>query len=265
VTVLAWATDVHLNFVSDGAVLAFADEFTKQGADRMLLGGDISEASSLEHHLRLLAERFARPIDFVLGNHDYYGGSIHEVRERCARIGEVSPFLRWIHGGDPVPIGRATCLVGCDGWGDARIGDVEHTKIVLNDFVRIRELVGRTRADRDRELRALGDESARALTRQLEMAVSFERILVLTHVPPWREACWHEHRISDEDWLPFFTCKAVGDALVAFADEHPRTALDVLCGHTHGGGSARIRSNLAVTTGDATYGTPAIAQLVHVT
>lgn len=33
------------------------------------------------------------------------------------------------------------------------------------------------------------------------------------HVPPFREASWHQGRISDDDWLPHFTCKAVGDVL----------------------------------------------------
>jgi len=262
--VLAWATDVHLNFVSDERVLAFADEFAAHGADRVLLGGDISEAASLERHLGLLSERLARPIEFVLGNHDYYGGSIADVRARCAGIGRISPMLRWLHGGDPVRVGRTTCLVGCDGWGDARVGDVEGTTIALNDFVRIRELAGLAAFARNTQLRALGDESARVLAAQLEKAApAFERILVLTHVPPWREACWHDGRISDEDWLPFFTCKAVGDTLVRFAEEHPRTVLEVLCGHTHGGGFAEIRPNLRVTTGAAAYGAPAIADVIH--
>ena len=42
----------------------------------------------------------------------------------------------------------------------------------------------------------------------------FEHVLVLTHVPPFREACWHEGRISGDDYLPYFACKATGDVLL---------------------------------------------------
>jgi 3',5'-cyclic-AMP phosphodiesterase len=81
---------------------------------------------------------------------------------------------------------------------------------------------------------------------------------VATHVPPFREACWHEGKLSNADWLPHFSCKAVGEALRRAAKAHPDRKIRVLCGHTHGAGTAEILPNLKVFTGGAEYGEPAV-------
>ena len=77
-------------------------------------------------------------------------------------------------------------------------------------------------------------------------------------MPPFREACIYEGKISNDDWLPHFSCKAVGDVLRDIMSQHPQRNLTVLCGHTHGSGTADILPNLRVHTGAAVYGEPAI-------
>ena len=89
-------------------------------------------------------------------------------------------------------------------------------------------------------------------------------VIVLTHVPPFREACWHEGRISDDDWLPHFACRAVGQRLAEAMRVRPNCGMTVLCGHTHGSGIARILPNLVVSTGGAVYGEPAIQDVWEV-
>src|SRR5687768_3888091 len=73
---LAWATDIHLDFLDDDGVRRFAAELAAPRADALILSGDLSHAEVLEHHLRLLAQGVPGPIYFVLGNHDYYGSAI---------------------------------------------------------------------------------------------------------------------------------------------------------------------------------------------
>jgi hypothetical protein len=87
---------------------------------------------------------------------------------------------------------------------------------------------------------------------------------VATHVPPFKEACWHEGRISNDDWLPRFTCKAVGDLLREAALQRPDRRIDVLCGHTHGAGVAEILPNLIVRTGGAEYGRPELQDVLEI-
>ncbi len=63
----------------------------------MLLGGDIGESTDLAFYLKALDARLERPIDFVLGNHDYYHGSgIEEVRRRVVDLCRELTRLNWL-------------------------------------------------------------------------------------------------------------------------------------------------------------------------
>lgn len=54
------------------------------------------------------------------------------------------------------------------------------------------------------------------------------------------------------------------DVLVEVMQQHPRSNLTVLCGHTHGGGEVQVLPNLRVLTGEAEYGDPAIQQVLEI-
>jgi Icc protein len=262
---LAWATDIHLDFLDAGGIEEFTLLLERSGADAFLIGGDIAKAGSLERQLRSLESRLLRPVYFVLGNHDFYVGSIARVRDAMRTLSKRSKLLKWLPTAGVVELTRDTALVGHDGWGDARIGNVDTTPIRLNDFVMIEELSGIPRETRRDRLRALGDEAAAYVRDILPRALEkFRKVIFLTHVPPFRETCWHEGAISDDDWLPYFTCQAVGNALLDAMRDRPDRDLTVLCGHTHGAGTAEILPNLRVWTGGADYGAPLIERVLQI-
>jgi Icc protein len=251
---LAWLTDVHLNFLDAQARAGFAAQVAATDTTGVVITGDIGEADDFDALVEKVARAVARPVWFVLGNHDFYGGSIPEVRARASAIAAAT----WLPRAGVVRLDAETALVGHDGWGDARLGDFAGSRVVLNDFVRIRELTGLRDRVLRRRLESLGDEAAAYLRAVVDEALGWARhVVVATHVPPWREACWHEGAISADDWLPFFSCKAVGDALVE-AMRGRDARMTVLCGHTHGGGEAEIRPNLRCITGAAEYGAPVV-------
>lgn len=257
---LAWVTDIHLDFLGDSDIERFCGEIAGTDVDGVLVGGDIALAGTFEQALRRMGRQIRKPIWFVLGNHDFYGSSVAAVRERARALSEAGPIV-WLGGVDVVELSPRTGLVGHDGWGDARVGDHEGSTVILNDFFRIEDLRRTGKAELARRLGRLGDEAAAHLGRVLPPALDrFEHVLVLTHVPPFREACWHEGRISGEDWLPYFTCKAVGDVLLTEAASHAARRMTVLCGHTHSGGEYQALSNLRVLTGAAEYGRPRIQE-----
>jgi hypothetical protein len=140
--------------------------------------------------------------------------------------------------------------------------------VFLTDFFAIEELAracdmdhfdGRFAADSDleKELNRQGDVCAATLRPHLEQAAATSaHVVILTHVPPFREACWHEGHVSDEWWLPSFTCRAVGDLVLRVARDHPATRFTVLCGHTHGEGVAEIAANVTAHTQSAWYEQP---------
>jgi hypothetical protein len=152
--------------------------------------------------------------------------------------------------------------VGHDGWSDARAGDYDRSPVLLNDYRLIEELSGWDKSERRVHLQRLGDEAAQHIRSVLpEMLQEHSHVLLLTHVPPLREACWHQGRMSDDDWAPHFTCQAMGEAILQIMDGYPDRQLTVLCGHTHGEGEMRPMPQLTILTGGAVYGEPAISRM----
>ena len=179
-----------------------------------------------------------------------------------ANLVHESPHLYWLNDCDPIRLNSRTCLVGHDGWGDARLGDYFNSHVRLNDFRLISELTGISREECLQELHRLGGEAAEHFRTVLpEACRTAEHVVVLTHVPPFMEATWHEGNYSDSNWLPFFSCKAVGDVLFDIMQEHQDKRMTILCGHTHGGGTSQILQNLVVLTGPAEYGNPVIQKI----
>ena len=273
---LVWLTDIHLNFVATEEATSFAKRVCESDADIVLVGGDIAEADSFANLLRQLTAESNIPLYFVLGNHDYYRGSIAGVREEARAISNESSKVRWLPDERVVQLTDKTSLVGHGGWGDGRFGKFFESEVILNDYALIDELQKLHRNDLSppesiltpelhTKLGALGDEAAEHFRQILPLALeTSERIVLLTHVPPFREACWHEGQLSDDNWAPHFTCKAVGDVLVDVMAAHPKHTMTVLCGHTHSSGHAQILENLEVITGDAVYGQPKIQQVLIV-
>jgi Icc-related predicted phosphoesterase len=262
---VAWVTDIHLNFLSPEAIRAFCRRIASEEPDYLLVGGDIGEADSVESGLVTMEHELACPIRFVLGNHDFYRGSIPAVRAAMAALSRRSFRLGYLSCVGVVGLTERTGLIGHDGWADGRLGDYANSPVMLNDYVFIQELAWLDRQTRLERLNALGDEAAAHVRRVLPEALArFETVLLLTHVPPFGEACWHEGRISDADWLPHFTCGAVGDALRSLMQARPDRELRVLCGHTHGAGRVRILPNLEAITGGARYGSPELQGILEV-
>jgi 3',5'-cyclic AMP phosphodiesterase CpdA len=270
---LAWLTDIHLNFVRPDRVDRLADEVAARDPDAVLVGGDVAEADTWEVALVRLADRWERPVYFVLGNHDFYHGSIAAVRRRATALSQQSPWLRWLPTAGVVPLADGAALVGHDGWGDARAGHFRGSPVLLNDYVLIDELRAAREAglpcaghprSLERELHRLGHEAAAHFRTVLPTA--FEKanhVVLLTHVPPFREACWHAGRLSDDDWAPHFCCLAVGEVLRETMRARPAQRLTVLCGHTHGEGVADLLPNLRVVTGGAVYGEPRVQDVLE--
>ena len=265
-SVLAWATDIHLDHASPEDAVRFFDWIRASGAEALLLGGDITNAIALDETLLEIAEMAGMPVHFVLGNHDYYGGSIAGIRAGMADLHHAG--LAWLPATGPRTLGPGVTLVGNGGWGDARLGTFVGSPVFLTDYHAIKELKeafdpegfnGTFPAGSalEAELRAQGQVCADTLEPHLVEAAKISRhVIVLTHVPPFREATWHEGRHSDDQWLPGFSCGAVGELLTKAAAAHPATRFTVLCGHTHGGGMAEMAPNLVVHTQGAEYGQP---------
>ena len=228
----------------------------------MLVGGDTGQAPSVGPYLELIAAAVGVPVYFVLGNHDYYGGSIKGTRASIRETVAQWEQLCWLDEAGVIELTKTTALIGHSGWGDARLGNFLSSPVQLNDWRQIDELTGLSRARLIYELQRLGEEAAEHLRTILPDALArYRDVVVLTHVPPWAEAAWHEGEHSSPDWTPWFACGAVGEVLKGAMLNAPQQEMTVLCGHTHVEGTARILPNLTVYTAAAEYGQPAIARI----
>ena len=262
---VAWLTDIHLDSVEESDIEDFFARIAALEADAILVGGDIAKAASFGPHLTTLAEMVQRPVYFVLGNHDYYRGAMAEVRTYAAQLSEESQWLRWLPSSGVTALSPSTGLIGHGSWADGRLGLGARSTTLLNDYVLIRDFIPLGLAARFRKLAELGDEAAAFFRTTLPGALdAFAHVILLTHVPPFGDAALHEGERCSDQWLPHFTCSAVGDVLVEVMDAHPDHRLTVLCGHTHTVGEVHIRPNLLVRTGGARYGHPAVQDLLEV-
>lgn len=259
---VAWATDIHLNFLGSQARAFFFQSIVDAQPDAVCVTGDIAEAPSLTFHLEEMSQALQRPFYFVLGNHDFYFGAFENVRHRVRELSQGHSGLTYLPDELAVELTAQTVMVGVDGWGDGRYGHYWRSPVRLNDQNYIEDFRELDREAVLRKLGYLGDEAAVALRERLAGVVpSYPRVLVLTHVPPFKEACWYEGKMGNDDWLPYFTCKAVGEVLMEFAQHHPQCEITVLCGHTHHAGTVHILPNLMVMAGAAEYGQPRVEQI----
>lgn len=259
---IAWATDIHLDYLSSEGIDAFCEAIARESPDGVLLSGDIAVAPSLRESLYRLQNALSCPIYFVLGNHDFYHGSIEAVRREMTELSRGSDRLHWLPAVGIVELCQGRCLLGHDGWADAGFGNYDGSSVMLNDYRYIEELAGLDKSARWERLKLLGEEAAEYLSGLLAPALErYAELLLLTHVPPFKEACRYRGQLADDHWLPHFSCKAVGETLFRAMQRRPDRRMTVLCGHTHHFADVSILPNLRVRCGTADYGAPTLQEV----
>jgi Icc protein len=180
---LTWLTDIHLNFLSRQKLEAFIRVVADTESDAILITGDIGEAKDAVRYHETLARRADRPVYFVLGNHDFYRGSIDDVRASVEELSERDLDLTWIPHAGIIKLTQCSCLIGHDGWGDAQLGNWSGSRIALSDWSLISEFIRVGERGRIKLLRKLGEEAAKHLEAVLPAALSkFQSIIVATPV-----------------------------------------------------------------------------------
>ncbi len=269
---LAWLTDIHLNFLNQSEITAFLESLPDSRPDSLVLTGDIGEADTISVYLAAIASKLGCPVFFVLGNHDFYRGSVAQVRTEMTRLEQQNQNLVYLTNGHIRQLAPNICLIGHDGWPDGRNGDYEHSSVLLNDFLLIRDFrrpdqsIPRLDPEVRRHwlevMRRLADEATAQLEKTMRSALAeYSHILIATHVPPYRESSQYNGMLSRDDYQPFFSSRSMGEMLTRVAQENPSTGFTVLCGHSHWPATYSPAPNLVVHTGGAEYGQPAIQKI----
>lgn len=254
---LAWLTDLHLNFLPQKQIFDFLSMLNRHEADAIVISGDLTDARLLRDTLHNFHHYIQKPVYFVLGNHDFYHASFEAIRLSVKMW--ATDHIVWLTNAGVIKLTADTVLIGHDGWADGRLGDYARSTLELTDYYAIQEFMGLDRVRRLALMNKLGDEAADCLKILLPQALrQGKHVILVTHVPPFKESCWHIDRPSDDNGLPHFACKAVGEVLREVMEKHPEHRLTVLCGHTHTGCDVEMLPNLRVIAGFAEYGNPVI-------
>jgi predicted phosphohydrolase len=264
---LAWVTDPHLDHAQVAALTRHVKQLRDKSPDAVLVTGDFATAPRLPKWLRAYHRFAERPVYFILGNHDFWGGSIGETRARVREEVAREPGITWLTESGPVRLGR-TVLVGHDGWYDARTGDWESRRVRMQDWELVEDLrEAGSHEDLVGRIRALADEAAAALLPKVEDAAQAgTSVLIATHVPPWPLPPPRAHPIdpAGDAIAPWYVARQLGHSLERIAERHPRVAFRVVAGHTHVRRRAIVvRDNLRCDVGHARYGAPAIEDILE--
>lgn len=263
----AWITDIHLNFISPNEATTFFESIVKDKPDFVFVTGDTSDSKRIIDDLYELERVVQRPVFFILGNHDYWGGDFVGVEAKIATKTSGSNYLRYLTRSSFHRLSRNTCVVGHDGWYDMLYGDHVTSPIELNDWVYINDFVNGRYIDIQHVVevsRKRAQEAVIHVADCIKDAVrgGMKHIIVLTHVPPFTQTCTYRGQPSDKNFLPFFSSKLMGDTLLAASRAYPGVRFDVYAGHTHGEAHLDI-DNLHVTVGESEYRFPKVQPLIE--
>lgn len=259
----SWITDIHLNFMDEHRIRAFADTLKTADSDFVLLTGDISESHLLETHLRLLDAIVSKPIYFVLGNHDFWRSSVARIHERLPKLMNELTFARWMTTSGVVSLGDRTCVIGHEGWYDCQYGDWQGSEFIMADWRAMEDYKGsKTKEDIVVRSRNIAQIALNHFGKVIPQAVmNHDRIIVLTHFPPFEETYVYQGQVGNPHTQPYFTNKSLGDMLLKASEAYPNKQFIVFAGHTHGRVSKQVRHNLVVHVGGAEYNMPEIQKI----
>jgi len=262
---MLWLTDLHLDTAESEVREHFFHEVAEMPVDFLLVGGDTGDGPRALTFLQELQKRAEKMVYFILGNHDYYGLSIDVQRQRAVQLTQENTELCYITKQAVISLSERTALIGHDGWADAREGHFLLSSVCLRDYFEIEDLKGRSSIELQDKLHELGDEAAAEAEKKLRAALqSHQRVIFITHAPPFRSVCLYEGRITDDIWAPHFVGKTMGDMLKRVMQEYPEKQCLVLAGHSHHEAEAEILPNLTVRVAHSTYGKPTFELLAVV-
>jgi len=262
---LGIGSDLHLEFLQPNQVPSFLAQSKRQNNDYLILTGDIADAPLLTIYLEMMANIFDHNIYFVLGNHDFYRGSIKIIRNDVKSLCEKYTNLKYLSAAQSaywLDQENKIAVIGHDGWYDGEFGDYINSRFELNDFQLIGEFIGKEKWDRFSLMQQLASESTYHLARLLEEEIKANKgltdIFIVTHVPPYAECCVTRYAENPEFSLPFYSNKTLGDLIRVYSDMHKEIQFTVFCGHTHRGICSQITDNLTVNVFSAEYNAPKI-------
>lgn len=268
---IIWLTDIHLDHINKLEHENFLNKIIKASTDVktektcVVITGDIGNSQCTRPYMetwKTVLEAKDISLYFVYGNHDYYGSSVKVEREH---LSSTSLKDCWLASCNEVKLSEKTSLIGHDGWYDGGYANWFKSNVDMNDYYQIFE-INRQWYDKGQifdKINQLSMESAAHIFEQGTkiLSSSTEVLVIATHVPPYRENSVFMGNISDDNWMPHFSSKHMGDAIIKLGNNFPDKDIIVLCGHSHGKAKHKPLNNIVSLTAEARYKYPCISNI----
>lgn len=246
-----WLSDLHIDhIVSKNTLDTFLSVVKAQKPDSIWITGDISSGEHLTGHLAIF-DGFGVPVFFVPGNHDFYGKDIHSVNIDLSRYKYRNVVLLQ-NTLCSITIGLNTALVGVGGWGDGFWGNWNYSQYMA-DWKHIEDF--KAAPTRRFESERIAREHAAVLDLQLQSVPSYMTdIVILTHVPPFRDMCMYNGRPANNDYIAFFACGRLGQIISRHAYLNRSKRYHIFSGHTHHAYKGQLADNIFGRVVSSEYG-----------
>lgn len=245
---MIWLSDLHISEMHDDKVQQFLETLESYNSDFIAITGDTGNGSESLSYLQTIAEYTQKNVFFILGNHDFYRDKIEVIRQKATSIAAEHPLLCYLTTQNIIELSPDTALIGHDGWYDGRCPDFVSSKYHCYDFEYITDFIGLSDMQRLMLIQKLADEATEHCSKLLELAFEkYDRVVLMTHVPPFIEACRHHHHRLDINEAPYFVNYNFGQALAHIMNTYHDKHLEVIAGHTHGHHNVSIKPNLTIS------------------
>lgn len=261
---LLWMSDLHLDLASAKSCHKLLCDLKYTEYDAAVITGDTAASATLTQHLAALADAcYPRPLFVVLGNHDFYGSSLHktqsDVRVLCHRISNLHHLQD--HGS--VRLNKHTVLLGHHGWADARCGWGSKTCVRSPDHWCIDDFRSLNQTGCFDLMSDLGNASTRCIRQNLNTALrKAETLIVATHVPAFQTSALYNGTPCGPCHTPHYVHSSLGGLLIGTARHNREKHFLALSGHTHSAMNEHVLDNLESWVAGTTKGRPQIQNII---
>jgi predicted phosphohydrolase len=271
---IIWLTDIHLDYVNVETQKKLLNEIVikaglYKGRTNVLITGDIGNSNCTRDYMlnwKEVLDQFNIGLYFVLGNHDYYGSSV--IKERDLMRNSLLKS-NWLPSAGVVKLTEEVALVGHDGWYDGGYANWFQSQFYIPDYTQTFEMNYIALWSKEQvfdTMNVLAREAAAYVFDTSVQAINngHKVIYIATHVPPFRENTVYRGLISDDNALPHFSSKHMGDTLLKLSSTFKDVKFTVMCGHSHGDAKHIVPPNMICHTAQARNGHPCISRIIDI-
>ena len=245
---------------------SFINSINSGKEKNIFLTGDISSGRFIKTHLEYLGKKLTnKKLFFVLGNHDFYHSSFETVNEEVKDLLSLEEYkdkLIYLENQSYYDNLSQVLIVGANGWYDGEYSPFVSSTVKMNDYYIIKELnsirIKSVPALRE-ECKRLSTVAATKIKTDIENGIkqySPKKVVILTHVPPFKELSTYKGKISNDEWLPCFSSKFFGDTVLETVSNYKEIQFCLFCGHSHDEAYFNPCENIQCRTGKSEYGSP---------